>query len=244
MTLTEEELGRYSRQIALFGTKAQEKLKHSTVALVGIGGLGSFVATLLAFAGIGKLIIIDDGVVDLPDLNRQILYRWQDIGKKKVQCAKVALKAINPHIEIVAIDSKLDRSIAHILRASDAVVDCLDNWPARILLNDICVNLGLPLVHGGVRGLSGQVMVILPGKTACLRCILRGAEEKTKMVPILGATVGVIGSIQAMETIKILSGYGKPMAGKMLIFDGYHGEVDILRVERRPDCPSCGDRHG
>ncbi len=239
--LSEEEMDRYDRQIRIFGIEGQEKIKKSHIVVVGVGGLGSVVSKYLVAAGVGKITIIDKDVVELSDLNRQVLYDVDAIGKEKVFYAEKKLKKLNPHVTINPINMGLEYGkIRRIIHDADIVIDCLDNWSARHILNKACVDEGKILIHGGIRGLYGQVMVIVPRKTACLYCMARRKKDEEEVIPVLGTTPAVIGAIQAMEAIKIITGYGKPLIGRMLIFDGYSMEFDIVEVERDEKCPVCG----
>ncbi|ABL79217.1 UBA/THIF-type NAD/FAD binding protein [Thermofilum pendens Hrk 5] len=240
--LSPEELERYDRQIRVWGVEAQKKLKSSTVLVVGAGGLGSPVAFYLVAAGVGKLIIVDAEDVELSNLNRQILHWTSDLGKAKVESAKEKLEKLNPHVEVVTLKQKI-RSLEDALKLvedADVVVDCLDNWSTRFLLNEACVKLGKPLVHGAVRGLYGQLTVVKPFEGPCLRCILPREPPEERPFPVAGPTPGVIGSLEALEVIKILTGYGEPMVGRLLFYDGVRNTFDVVKVERRPDCPVCG----
>lgn len=233
---------RYRRQIKLIGLEAQEKIKAARVLIVGIGGLGSIVSMYLTAVGVGNIIIVDKDKVALSNLNRQILYNVEDIGKDKVFVAKEKLKKLNPNVNMTAIKSEISKPLLDdIIPKIDVVVDCLDNWKSRLILNDSCVKHGKPLVHAGVRGLSGQVMTIIPQTTACLRCLLGEPREEEKEIPIVGQIVGVIASIQSLEVFKIITRKGELLAGKMLVFDGYSCDFEIIEVKRRKNCPTCGD---
>lgn len=240
-TLTSEERVRYGRQILILGEDAQERLKSSHVAIFGVGGLGSVVALYLVAAGVGKVTLVDRDRVELSDLNRQILYDTHMIGKIKVWEAKQRLEHLNPNVQVRPIQMDINESIRSIIRHVDVVVDCLDNWKARYVVNEACVREGKILVHGGIRGFYGQVTIIVPKKTACLCCITGcRARDDERVLPVIGTTSAVIGAIQANETIKILTGYGMPIYGKFLIYDGYTMEFEVLNVERKEDCPVCG----
>jgi len=240
--LDANELERYKRQIKLIGIKAQEKIKASKVLVVGVGGLGSIVSFYLAVVGIGNITIIDRDKVILSNLNRQVLYNIDDLGKDKVFVAKDKLEKFNPNVNITAIKSEISRSLLDdVVPSVDVAVDCLDNWKSRLILNDICVKHMKPLVHGGVRGLNGQVMTIIPKKTACLRCLIKEPKDEEKEIPIIGPIVGIIGSLQALEAIKIIVGIGDLLAGRLLIYDGYSVDFETVEVRRRKNCPACGE---
>lgn len=215
--LSEKEKERYSRQVLDFGEEAQRKLKQSCVAVIGGGGLGSPVLEYLARAGVGKLRVIDRGKVEESNLNRQF-FTEADIGKLKASASKERLEAINPHIMIEAIDEALtEGNIKDILGGCDVVVEALDNLETRLLVSRACKELGKPLVHGTVEGWKGYQLTCLPGGSYLEH--LEGKEKDEGAFPIIGATAGVIGSIQALETIKLITGKGKPNT-ELLIFDG------------------------
>lgn len=239
--LSDEELSRYDRQIRLFGIETQSKLKKAKVAIVGAGGLGSPVAYYLVAMGVGELKIIDFDAVSLSNLNRQILHWTTDIKKDKVISAYEKLSKLNPNTKIIPIKKKLTKENAEeLLSDVDLCIDALDNWKSKLLLNNICVEMKKTLIHAGVRGMHGQMLVIIPGKTPCLRCLLSEdiiiEEEK---LPILGVTPGVLGTLQALEAVKILTNYGKVLLNKLLIFDGYETEISIIDIKRNPNCTVC-----
>jgi len=240
--LTEKDRERYSRQIAIpgFGEAGQEKLKKGRVAIAGAGGLGSAVAIYLAAAGVGYIRIIDDDIVELSNLNRQILHGDSDIGKDKVVSAGERLSEVNPDVEVEGVKGRItEENAEELLGGMDAVVDCLDNFGTRYVLNDASIALRIPLFHGACNEMGGQVATIIPGKTACLRCIFPNAPPSAK-TPVLGAAAGTIGTIQSTEVIKFISGTGDLLAGKLLIYDGMFAEYDIIEVKRDERCPSCG----
>lgn len=240
--LKPEELERYDRQIRLFGVEGQIRLKNSSVLVVGLGGLGSPASIYLAAAGVGKLIVVDKEVVELSNLNRQILYSTRDLGKPKTQVAREKLKELNPEVEIVPVQREADEELLEdLVKTVDLVIDGLDNWKTRFIVNRVCVKYRKPLIHGGIQGLYGQVMVIIPGKTPCLNCILPrepGAEEMT--FPVLGPTPGLIAMVQVTEAIKLLTGYGNPVLNKLIVYDGYNMVFHEVSVARNPQCPTCG----
>lgn len=241
-TLTEEELIRYSRQISIlgFGKEGQRKLKNAGVAVVGAGGLGSAVAIYLAAAGIGYMKIIDDDVVELSNLNRQVLYGEGDIGRGKAHSAEKKLREINPDIEIVGVNERItEKNAVGLLKDADAVVDCLDNFETRYVINDAAIELGIPLFHGACMEMGGQVMTVMPKRTACLKCIFPNPPPHKK-TPILGAVAGTIGTIQATEVIKFFVGMERLLTNKLLIYDSRFFSYDIIELERNEKCPSCG----
>ncbi|HJJ98846.1 MAG TPA: HesA/MoeB/ThiF family protein [Methanocorpusculum sp.] len=230
---------RYVRQIPVIGDAGQKKLEDATVFLAGCGGLGSLIAFYLAAAGIGHLRIADCDVVDTTNLNRQILHRPDRIGMPKAASAKLTLKAFNPDVEVTAFASFIDEKTApRMIGDADIIVDALDNFTTRYILNEVSQTRGIPLMHGGVAGFTGQATLIVPKKTACLFCIFPDVKT-TDETPILGTTVGVIGSIEAEETIKYLTGTGETLAGKLLLWDGAVNRMDVFSVKKSQRCPVC-----
>jgi len=245
VALTAEQSSRYRRQILLkeVAEAGQEKLLASRVLVVGAGGLGSPVAAYLAAAGVGHLGIIDGDTVDPSNLNRQILYGDGDVGRIKVEQARDRLLAINSGITITPYHQLLTADNAEaICRGYQVVVDCLDNFAARFVLNDVCLKLGLPLVHAGVYKYFGQTLTILPGTGPCLRCIYPQGDGLDEIAPscgedgVLGVVPGVLGTLQAMETLKILLDLGQVNSGQILYFDGLNLNFEQIRVQPRPDC--------
>ncbi|CAB48987.1 ThiF family adenylyltransferase [Pyrococcus abyssi] len=229
--LSESELERYDRQIMIFGVEGQEKLKKAKVAVVGVGGLGSPVAYYLTAAGVGRILLIDEQVPELSNLNRQILHWEEDLGRNpKPLSAKWKLEKFNSDVKIETFVGKLtEENIEDVLHGVDVIVDCLDNFETRYLLDDYAHKVGIPLVHGAVEGLYGQVTTIIPGKTKRLREIFPRIKKKGKF-PILGATAGVIGSIQVTEVVKLITGYGEPLANKLLIVDLANNVFEIIEI--------------
>jgi molybdopterin/thiamine biosynthesis adenylyltransferase len=242
--LTPEELERYDRQLRVWGVEAQERLKRSTALVVGVGGLGSPVAMYLAAAGVGRLVLVDPEVVELSNLNRQVLHWTTDLGRAKVESAAEKLRRLNPHVEVVAVRRRIEslEDAVQLVREADVVVDCLDNWRTRFLINEACVRLGKPLVHAAVRGLYGQLMVVKPGEGPCLRCLVPEEPPQEERIPVAGPTPGALGALEAMEAVKLLTGYGEPLVGKLLVYDGLHGSVDVIAVRKRENCPVCSRR--
>ncbi|WP_456421794.1 ThiF family adenylyltransferase [Thermococcus sp.] len=230
--LSERELERYDRQIMIFGKEGQEKLKSSKVAVVGVGGLGSPVAYYLASAGIGTLLLIDEQKPELSNLNRQILHWEEDLGKNpKPLSAKWKLERFNSDIRIETFVGRLtEGNIDKVLEGVDVIVDCLDNFETRFLLDEYAQRKRIPLVHGAVEGTFGQVTTIVPGKTKSLREIFPNVRKKKGKFPIIGATAGVIGSIQAMEVIKLLTGFGEPLLNKLLLIDLAYNTFDVVEL--------------
>ena len=241
--LSPRELERYTRQVMLFGAEGQERLKNATIFVAGAGGLGSPVSIYLAVAGVGTIILVDNDSVERSNLNRQILHFDGDIGRRKIVSAGEKLKAINPDIRVEVIDATIDAdSIDRLVGSADGIVDAMDNFPTRYLLNEKACAAGIPLFHGAIRGLYGQVTTILPGKTACLRCIFPNPPPK-EVFPVVGTTPGLIGMVQATEVLKYIVGSGDLLANRLLLWDGMRACVDEIALEKNPSCSVCG-RHG
>jgi len=242
MSLSPEELARYDRQIGVIGVDGQVKLKNAKVLVVGVGGLGSITSLYLVAAGVGEVVLVDDGVVQLSNLNRQIIYDTSDIGKPKVVIAMEKLKRLNPMVSIKPIKEKaseelLDKLVGEV----DLVIDALDNWESRLVLNKVCVKHNKPLIHAGIQGFYGQLMVVVPRVTPCLQCIVPRSPLTPSKIPVLPPTPGVLGSLQANEAIKIITGIGKPALNKLIVYDGLKMEFTVVNVYRSPNCPICGD---
>jgi molybdopterin/thiamine biosynthesis adenylyltransferase len=234
--------GRYARQEMIFGTAGQEALAAATVVVVGAGGLGSPAATYLAAAGVGRLVLVDFDTVSLTNLNRQFLHGDADIGTPKVASAARRLRALNRDVEVVPVDARVtEENVAAIVEGADAVVDALDSFTPRMVLNEAVVKGGIPLMHGAISGFYGQATTVLPGTSACLRCIFP-SEPPKETFPALGPTAGVIGSIQAGEVIKYLTG-GPLLTGRLLLWNGAEASCDVLPAPREPACPVCGTLH-
>ncbi len=239
--LKPSELERYDRQIRLFGVEGQLKLKNSKVLVVGVGGLGCPALIYLTAAGVGKILFIDSENAELSNLNRQILHWSDDIGTPKVVSAVKKLRALNPEVEVEGIKDYADEELLDSLIAKvDLVIDGLDNWSTRFLVNRICVKHRKPFIHGGIMGLYGQLLVVVPGKTPCLQCIIPKKPQEVRPFPVLGTTPGTIAMLQVTEAVKLLTGYGEPSLGKLIIYDGYSMSFTEVKVSRRSDCPICG----
>lgn len=240
--LTEYDSKRYARQIMIkgFGTEGQRKLKNTRVFVAGVGGLGSPVCTYLAVAGFGHMTIADLDVVDLSNLNRQILHWDRNVGEPKVKSGKEKLNQINPAIEISVFQGKIDDSnVEELTKGHDIIIDAMDNFPTRFLLNRAALKHGVPFIHASVWGLEGRIITIIPGKTPCLECVFPHAPPK-ELFPILGATPGVLGCLQVTEAVKVILGIGKTLEGRLLIYDGEYMEFHEIAVERNPNCKACG----
>jgi adenylyltransferase/sulfurtransferase len=236
---SERELQRYKRQMMLFGEEGQERLKKAHIFIAGAGGLGSPVSIYLAVAGVGTITIVDMDEVDQTNLNRQILHFDRDIGKKKGVSAEEKLQALNPDITVNAIDVKIDASNAvKLVGKADGIVDAMDNFPTRYLLNEVAIAKEIPFFHGGIRGFYGQATTIIPGTTPCLKCIFPKAPPK-EVFPVVGVTPGIIGTIQANEVIKYLLGSGELLTNRLFIWDGMQSHAEDLCVERNSACEAC-----
>jgi adenylyltransferase/sulfurtransferase len=239
--LSERERERYQRQILLFGEEGQERLKKAGIFIAGAGGLGSPVALYLAVAGVGTLTLADPDVVDRTNLNRQVLHSDRDIGEKKIASAREKLEEINPDITVRAIDARIDeKNAARLVGRADGIVDALDNYPARYILNRVALGKGIPLFHGAVRGMYGQATTIIPGKTPCLACIFPRPPPGEES-PVIGVTPGLIGMVQATEVLKFLLGTGDLLANRLFLWDGLLGQASEICVERNPFCATCRD---
>jgi len=242
--LSKEELERYDRQIMIhnWGKGGQLKLKSAKVVIAGAGGLGNPASIYLAAAGVGRILNIDNDVYELSNLNRQILGWQNDIGRPKVEAAKEKLRALNPDIEVEAVNTEITaENVCDLIRGSDVVVDAMDNWKTRFDLNSGCVECRIPLVHAGIHGLSGQITTIVPGEGPCLLCIIPRTPPEIRPFPVLGATPGLFAMLQTMEVIKLILGLGKPLVGRLLLFSGEDMSFNVVQVSRNPECPVCGE---
>lgn len=249
MLFSEDQLQRYSRHMILpeVGAGGQEKLLNAKVLVVGAGGLGSPAGYYLAAAGIGDLAIVDNDVVELSNLQRQIAHSTKKIGMPKVVSAKETFEALNPDPKITAIRERVTRSnIAELISDCDIVVDCSDNFATRFLINDACVLLTKRLVSGAVLRFEGQLTTILPGEGHCYRCLFEEMPpadivNSLQTAGLVGAVPGVIGALQALEVIKLIVRKGSVLKERLLIFDGLKTKFRRLKVHRNPECPVCGD---
>jgi adenylyltransferase/sulfurtransferase len=245
MTLTDAEVERYSRQLVLpeWSGAAQERLKAATVIVVGAGALGSPVATYLAAAGVGHLGVVDADVVELSNLHRQPLHFTPDVGLPKAGNAVVKLSALNSEVQVDQYPVRLDAMNAEaIVMGADLVVDCTDSFETRYLVNDACCAQGVPLVEAGVVGFDGLVMSIVPGESACYRCAFPTEPvngPSCREAGVLGAMAGLVGSIQALEALKLLAGVGEPLVDAILQVGGADMAFTRVATERRSDCPAC-----
>jgi len=247
---TDEQIERYSRHIILpeVGGSGQQKMLEARVLLLGAGGLGSPAAYYLAAAGIGNLGIVDFDQVDLSNLQRQIIHSTERIGMLKTESAKKTIQALNPDVNVTLYNEKMDSSnIMSLIKDYDYVVDGSDNFPTRYLVNDACIMRNKTLIHGSIYRFEGQVTVFKPGDGPCYRC-LYPEPPPPGMVPncqeggVLGVLAGVIGNLQVVEVLKLVLGIGKPLVGKLLIYDALNTEFRNLRLRRDVNCPMCGKK--
>jgi molybdopterin-synthase adenylyltransferase len=246
--LTDEELLRYSRQILLkhVDIDGQLRLKHSRALIVGLGGLGSPVALYLAAAGVGELHLADFDTVDLTNLQRQIIHDSHSVGQSKVDSALQRLSAINPEIKLITHRSALDAdSLAEAIAAVDLVLDCSDNFGTREAVNAACVATRKPLVSGAAIRLEGQLSVFDPRRddSPCYHCLYgHGSEDDLTCseAGVIGPLVGLVGSLQALEALKLLAGFGEPLVGRLLLIDALTTRFRELKVKRDPACSVCG----
>ena len=237
--LSREELERYARQLVLFGEEGQLRLKNAKVFIAGAGGLGCPVALYLAVAGVGSIRIVDNDKVELSNLNRQILHFESDIGKEKALSVREKLSALNSNIKVEAFCYSIDgENIDELVGDADLLVDAVDNYQTRYLLNAVAIRKDIPLVHGAIRAYDGQVMTMIPGRTACLNCIFPDVPGECPP-PVLGMTAGIVGVVQANEVIKYLTGKGELLTNRLLIWNGLTSEMDIVKIGKRHDCEVC-----
>jgi adenylyltransferase/sulfurtransferase len=249
MDFTEEQIERYSRHIILpeVGGMGQAKIRQASCFIVGAGGLGAPAAMYLAAAGIGKLGIVDDDQVELSNLQRQVIHRTQDVGTHKADSARAKVAAMNPDVEVVTYHDRLMAANAREMVADyDYILDGTDNFATKFLLNDLAVLTGKPLVHGGILRFTGQVMVIMPGETACYRCLFRepppdGIIPSCQEAGVLGVLAGVIGTIQATEVLKMILGIGNVLKNRLLTYEALGTQFREVHLKRNPACPVCGD---
>jgi molybdopterin/thiamine biosynthesis adenylyltransferase len=247
IAMTPEQVQRYSRHIIMdqVGSQGQRKLLASKVLIVGAGGLGSPSAVYLALAGVGTVGIVDFDVVDISNLQRQILHQHDDIGRPKVQSAKTTLQAYNPDVNVQIHETPMTSENAmEIISQYDVVVNGVDNFPTRYLVNDACYFLNKPLVDGSILMFDGQATVYLPGQ-GCYRCLFPtppppGAVPNCSEAGVLGAMTGLVGSIQATETLKLLLGIGESLVSRLLLIDALSMDFRTVKIRQNPKCPLCG----
>ena len=243
--LTQEDLVRYDRQILYpaFGEEGQRKLRKAHVLVAGVGGLGSPVAIYLACAGVGKLTVVDSDAVELSNLNRQILHWEEDVGEQKVISAVRKLEKLNSTVEVNPHAMKITaENFLGLIEGVDLVMDCMDNMETRFIMNEGCVNAGIPFIHGGIYGMMGEVTTIIPGQTPCFECIFPRDVEGKSPFPVFGFTPALVASLQVMEAIKFLGGFGELLAGKMLYVRGEETIFMTVDLQKNKTCRVCGGR--
>ncbi len=245
--LSPEQRDRYGRHLLLpeVGPEGQQKLLDAKVLCLGAGGLGSPVALYLAAAGVGTIGIVDDDVVDVSNLQRQVIHTTDRVGLPKVDSAEATIRALNPEVKVVKYETRLDASnIMEIIEGYDVIVDGVDNFPTRYLLNDATVRLGIPVVSAAILGFEGQLSVFKPHDGPCYRCLFR-QPPPAELAPscgangVLGVLPGTMGLLQATEVVKLVIGIGDPLIGRLLIYDALGTEFTELKVRRDPECPIC-----
>lgn len=249
--MDDDELLRYGRHIMLpqFGIEGQERLASAHVLIIGLGGLGSPAAMYLAASGVGRLTLVDDDVVELSNLQRQIVHQSGHLGKAKVASAKLTLTGLNPHVHIETLARRLDATaLQEQVSKADIVLDCTDNFTSRFAINAACFTTGTPLVSGAAIGMQGQLSVFIPRQAGspCYRCLYdeTGHDEALSCSEngVLAPVVGVIGTLQALEAIKVLTGIGDNLSGRLLVFDALRMDWRTLNLKPDPRCPVCGQK--
>jgi molybdopterin/thiamine biosynthesis adenylyltransferase/rhodanese-related sulfurtransferase len=246
---SQDQLQRYSRHFLLpeVGEKGQAKLLDAKVLLIGAGGLGSPTAYYLAAAGVGTIGIVDDDVVDRSNLQRQILHNEDRVGMPKVESARLTLQGLNPDVKVIGYQERVtSENIMRLIEGYDIVVDGCDNFPTRYLVNDACVFANKPNVHGSIFQFEGQATVFHPHVGPCYRCLFPepppGAAPSCAEAGVLGVLPGLVGCVQAVETVKLILGIGNPLVGRLLHFDTLAMEIKQLKLRKDPECPVCGER--
>jgi molybdopterin/thiamine biosynthesis adenylyltransferase len=248
MPFSAEEIDRYARHLVLreVGGPGQQRLRAARVLIVGAGGLGAPAALYLAAAGIGAIGLADADAVSLSNLQRQVIYRTADVGRRKVEAAAEALSALNPHVRIDAHAVMIDAAdVDAAIEGYDLVLDGTDRFETRLIVSDACVRAQKPLVSGAIGRWTGQVGVFR-GRP-CYRCLVPEVPpdaETCQAAGVIGALAGVIGAMMALEAVKLIAGAGESLAGRLLIYDALAAETRTVRVGADPDCPACGERHG
>jgi molybdopterin/thiamine biosynthesis adenylyltransferase/rhodanese-related sulfurtransferase len=246
-SLSREQRERYGRHLMLpeVGVDGQLKLLDARVLLLGAGGLGSPTALYLAAAGVGTIGIVDDDVVDLSNLQRQVIHTTDGVGSPKVDSAQAAIAELNPDVEVVKYQARLDASnIMEIIEGWDVIVDGVDNFPTRYLLNDATVRLGIPVISASILGFDGQLSIFKPYDGPCYRC-LYPVPPPSELAPscgangVLGVLPGTMGLLQATEVVKLVTGIGEPLIGRLLLYEALSASFTELKVRRDPDCPIC-----
>jgi adenylyltransferase/sulfurtransferase len=250
MEFTDEQVTRYSRHILLpeVGGKGQKKIAKAKILIVGAGGLGAPAAFYLSAAGVGTIGLVDSDAVDLSNLQRQVIHYTPDVGRSKVLSAREKIQALNPDVNVVMHEERFVADNAMKLIADyDVVIDGVDNFPAKFLINDACVLGNKPLVHGGILRFDGRVTTILPKKSACYRCVFKqpppaGLVASCQEAGVIGALAGVIGTLQATEALKLVLGIGRPLTDRLLDYDAKKATFREIRTKRNPHCSVCGEQ--
>lgn len=239
-------LERYNRNILIseIGEEGQKKLLASKVLVLGAGGLGSTVIANLAAVGVGNIGIVDNDKLELSNLNRQYIHKFENIGKIKVKSAKDWIQSFNPDISVKIYPVRLDENnYNEIVEEYDLIVDCFDSFKSKFLLNEIAIKSGKTLIHGGVTEFYGQVTTIVPSKTACLACIIPDFDTSAYVVKgVLSPAVTTIASIEAMEVVKNILNIGEPLQNKLLTYNGLHMEFKKISINKNPQCPLCNKK--
>lgn len=250
MHLSDDQLKRYNRHIVMtsIGVEGQHKIADAKVLVIGAGGLGSAVLLYLAAAGIGNIGIADEDVVDVSNLQRQVIHFTPDLDKPKVLSAKEKITRLNPDISVTTHPTFVNpENILDLIQAYDFIVDGTDNFTAKFLINDACILAGKPFVHAGVQRFDGQMMTIIPGRTACYRCVFT-APPPPETLPsgsetgILGAVAGVVGTLQATEVLKYILGQGELLTNRLMIFDALAMSFREIQIKKRDTCQVCGSK--
>jgi molybdopterin/thiamine biosynthesis adenylyltransferase len=243
--LTKDDLTRYERQILYtgFGEKGQKRLKQSHVVVAGLGGLGCAASLYLACTGVGHITLIDCDRVELSNLNRQVLHYEEDIGEEKPLSAAQKLAKLNSSIEVTPVFKKItERNARELIKGADLVIDGMDNFQTRFIINKACVAAGIPFIHGAIHGLFGEVTTILPGKTPCLACLFPEVPQRRSTIPVFGVTPALIAILQVTEAIKLLAGFGSLLTGKMLYFNGDTMNFTFCNLVKNQNCKVCGTK--
>ena len=245
--MKQQQKDRYARHMRLpqIGEKGQQAILDASALIVGVGGLGSPAAMYLAAAGIGKLVLVDYDIVETSNLQRQIIHRNDAVGEDKVESGRRTVTELNPECRVEVISYQMDyEELRDVVASVDIVLDCSDNYPTRFDNNRACVETATPLVTGAAIRLEGQIMNYQPAvDSACYQCLYThayGAEESCELEGVLGPVVGVIGTMQAVQTLLILAGQGEAMESRLMLFDAYAMEWQSVRLPKNPDCPACG----
>lgn len=241
MMLSDDELKKYSRNLLIDGwdETVQNRLRETTVFIAGAGGLGSPVSLYLAAAGIGRLIICDSDTIEPSNLNRQILYDNKSVNSGKAECAALRIRQLNPDTEVIPCSDNVEDTEG-LITQSDLIMDCLDNFDSRLFLNRVSFEKKIPMVHAGVSEFYGQITFIIPGITPCLNCFIKPDTPQSPK-GITGAMAGIVGSIQALEAIKFLTGTGEILAGKLLYIDCKSIKFNTINIAKNPQCMTCSD---